>query len=491
MKKYALLLLLSAIFIFAFSTQAFAVTSKISFTQNAVENGTINISNYTLDKRATVTYGKNSNGSLIKDSSGDVILNPDINTDEGQYEVSFLCYSNLKQIDFEYGLLEYLIKANKTIKISFQNGMVISFSPQALTTKEYKAAKAEGIRPTMRLLFNILNAADRQSFTSEQKQVLQDNGIYPYPGVDTYFKSSQMNPTGLYAESSTAFEVKLSTVIYGKEKTTCASFAAPVTVTAPYDAAAIDKQLLSALKINGSTFSFYTYENSWKKVASTVNTSNETVAVSSESVGIYMAIYQSSSQSSTPTTTTPTSKTGFVDLAGNWSESDITYLQNKNVIRNEGSYFYPNRAITRAEYAVYLTRVLSLAEKSTAAGQFSDLNPAKYYYQDVITAASYGLVRGVGDGKFAPDASITRQEMAAMITNALEYRGHSTTIDGTEINTYGDNAKIGSWAKASCGIVTKLGLMNGKVGGLFAPAATTSRAEAAVILARLHRYLYN
>ena len=57
------------------------------------------------------------------------------------------------------------------------------------------------------------------------------------------------------------------------------------------------------------------------------------------------------------------------------------------------------------------------------------------------------------------------------------------------LSSFTDQTSISAWAKTSCAAVVKAGLISGKQGSKFAPQDTTTRAEAAVILARLCRYI--
>ena len=100
-------------------------------------------------------------------------------------------------------------------------------------------------------------------------------------------------------------------------------------------------------------------------------------------------------------------------MAGHWAENDVLYLQAKNVILSSSGSFLPAQNITRAEFAVYITRMLTLTASTSAEGKFTDLNKSAYYYDAVILAASNGLISGKTATTFAPQAAITRQEMAA------------------------------------------------------------------------------
>ncbi|MDK2985702.1 MAG: hypothetical protein PWQ96_1344 [Clostridia bacterium] len=100
-----------------------------------------------------------------------------------------------------------------------------------------------------------------------------------------------------------------------------------------------------------------------------------------------------------------------------------------------------------------------------------------------------GLVQGYHDGTFRPDAEITREEMAVILSRAIKYTGFSINLDGKEIERFlekfADQDQISSWAKESIALAAKVEIINGYHDGTFAPNKDTTRAESVVMLARM------
>ena len=100
----------------------------------------------------------------------------------------------------------------------------------------------------------------------------------------------------------------------------------------------------------------------------------------------------------------------------------------------------------------------------------------------VVTAWCLGIVDGVGNGSFAPDRSITRQEAAAMLTRAAKVL--DLTARGTAA-AFADSGDVADWAKEPVDFVSRLGVMGGVGNGKFGPTGTYTREQAMLTMLRL------
>lgn len=144
--------------------------------------------------------------------------------------------------------------------------------------------------------------------------------------------------------------------------------------------------------------------------------------------------------------------------------------------------------ISRAEFAAYIVRTLNVTA-STAKNPFTDVAAGNEYYAEILTAANAGLVAGRTANSFAPDASVTRQEMAVLFQRALNHQKMTYSVDSTKLDAMPDAADVADWAGNGAAACVNTGLIAGKDGGKFAPLATTSWAEAVVMLNRLHNMI--
>ena len=120
-------------------------------------------------------------------------------------------------------------------------------------------------------------------------------------------------------------------------------------------------------------------------------------------------------------------------------------------------------------------------EGDATALTFSDLTGKEHWAKQAIAqAAAAGIVSGYPDGRFGPEGTITRAEMAVMIANAL---GQST--DAYATTAFTDDADIPAWAKNAAESIRRLGIVIGRGGNSFVPDGAATRAEAALMLLRI------
>ena len=172
-----------------------------------------------------------------------------------------------------------------------------------------------------------------------------------------------------------------------------------------------------------------------------------------------------------------------------WAKADIEQMQQAGIVSSNLAYSKVNQAITRDEFVAYLVRVLRLSgEKVEFQGKFTDVSTSNPYYNEIYIGVKNGLVSGTAADKFSPSAKITREEMAAFFTRALNFKNHQVSNDLTKLSQMADSGKISAWAKLSCAAAVNEGLITGQPQGssvIFAPKANTTRAEAIVMLNRL------
>ncbi|WP_158289491.1 S-layer homology domain-containing protein [Paenibacillus flagellatus] len=185
-------------------------------------------------------------------------------------------------------------------------------------------------------------------------------------------------------------------------------------------------------------------------------------------------------------------KKSFADLNGHWAQSDIELLASKLVVQGTSAErFEPDRGVTRAEFAGLLVRALGMSREKTASSGFDDVSADDWFAGAVNAAARKGLVTGTGDGRFDPNAPISREQMAVIVSRVLamigksgEERAAADSSDG-----FADASNISGWAQEAVGQVVRAGIMNGTDGGRFDPSGSASRAQAAVMLKRLLQHV--
>ncbi|TYA10180.1 S-layer protein [Paenibacillus faecis] len=172
----------------------------------------------------------------------------------------------------------------------------------------------------------------------------------------------------------------------------------------------------------------------------------------------------------------------FSDLNGHWARLDVETMANKLIVKGtDDGRFEPEQSVTRAELAAMLVRMLGLVSASETAA-FRDIS-GKWYEAEITAAFRAGLVKGDENGDFRPDAAVSRQEMFVMISRAMETAGF-THLSAERFALYADHATIAGWAAPAVESLTEAGLLKGNPSNLVKPLQTATRAEAAAILAR-------
>lgn len=236
---------------------------------------------------------------------------------------------------------------------------------------------------------------------------------------------------------------------------------------------------------NGDPAAYYlnAAKNLWEPVPNiTVNKNANTVTFEANHFSKYTVMAK------TPEKAPETVKT-FADIAGHWAKADIELIAAKGIVSGKAAnLFDPNGKVTRAEFAAIVAKALNLAPQAAKAS-FNDVQAADWYAGAVGAAVEAGIIKGYADGSFKPNAHVTRQEVAAMVVQAMKAAKVDIAITEAEINQYltqfKDGDKISAWAKAVVAVAAKNNIIKGNAKGEFAPANNSTRAEAVVMIKQL------
>ncbi|WP_353928486.1 S-layer homology domain-containing protein [Desulfofundulus kuznetsovii] len=128
-------------------------------------------------------------------------------------------------------------------------------------------------------------------------------------------------------------------------------------------------------------------------------------------------------------TSAPPELKTFADIAGHWAQKEIEIMATKGFVAGVGdNKFAPEATVTRAEFAAILARMAGLTADPDGARRFNDVPQNAWYCGMVGAAAKAGLVRGTGEHSFAPNEPITREQMAAMMVRLMAREGQDMGI---------------------------------------------------------------
>ena len=224
--------------------------------------------------------------------------------------------------------------------------------------------------------------------------------------------------------------------------------------------------------VNG-TFSF----NGWKTADGTVLTGEQQLTADLTLHGVWTFTKKSSGGggggSHKPTVTIP-------DDVPTGLNGDDHYAY---IVGYPDSTVRPQNGITRAEVATIFFRLLTDETRnanSTKSNSYSDVAAGAWYNHAVSTLSAMGIVKGDSQGKFNPNAPITRAEFAA-IAARFDDKANTTAVDFSDIASH--------WAKNEISAAANNGWINGYTDGTFRPNNKITRAEAMTLVNRVLKRL--
>ena len=151
------------------------------------------------------------------------------------------------------------------------------------------------------------------------------------------------------------------------------------------------------------------------------------------------------------------------------------------IIGDEHGAFRPDAPITRAEVAAIFSRLAKMDENKTYAADYSDVEKGMWYTNYIGFLTSTGVLQGFGDefNSFKPNNYITRAEMCAVISRAMNYKV------STEATSFEDVATAAPWAVYYVDTLHKAGVINGYSSTEFGADKNITRAETVTMINRL------
>ena len=174
----------------------------------------------------------------------------------------------------------------------------------------------------------------------------------------------------------------------------------------------------------------------------------------------------------------------FTDIHNHWAADNILFAASRGLLSGTSdTTFSPNTGMTRGMFVTALGRLAGINPDSYKTGKFTDVKADAYYAPYVNWAAQNGIVEGVTATTFAPDTNINREQMAVIMANYAKKLGYDLPKTLQAV-TFADNAQISSWAKNAVRTMQQAGILSGKNGNKFDPKGTATRAEVATVLRR-------
>jgi len=175
----------------------------------------------------------------------------------------------------------------------------------------------------------------------------------------------------------------------------------------------------------------------------------------------------------------------YKDATAAWAKDAVARAAAKLLLAGESAdTFGVNSSITRAEFTSMIVKGLGILPVSGTA-PFQDVAANSKYAGDIAAAKKLGLIQGKSETSFDPDSTISRQDIAVILTNVQSYLGVKTDADASKLNAFADAKDIAAYAKPAVASAVQEGIMIGKSSTTFDPKADLTRAQAAVIVIRI------
>jgi len=147
-------------------------------------------------------------------------------------------------------------------------------------------------------------------------------------------------------------------------------------------------------------------------------------------------------------------QSSFSDVQGNWAQSCIAELTQKNIISGypDGS-FRPNNPVTRAEYAAMVGKAFPNAPRNRGAVRFVDVSSSYWAYNAVSYASQTGFLSGYPGNVFNPGQSIPRAQVLVSLASGLNFAPAQPVA--TTLGLFADASAIPGYAQSGIAAATE------------------------------------
>lgn len=176
----------------------------------------------------------------------------------------------------------------------------------------------------------------------------------------------------------------------------------------------------------------------------------------------------------------------FSDVAETaWYYSAVRFIAAREITLGIGGGLYgPDAQITRGEFLVMLMRAYGIDPDDEPKDNFADAGNT-YYTNYLAAAKRLGITNGIGNNQYAPDVSISRQDMFVLLYRALDVLGELSDSSRTaDLSAFRDTDLISGYAQEAFECFVAAGVVSGS-NGMLNPTGQSTRAEMAQVLYKL------
>ncbi|MGE5613482.1 MAG: S-layer homology domain-containing protein [Bacillota bacterium] len=192
------------------------------------------------------------------------------------------------------------------------------------------------------------------------------------------------------------------------------------------------------------------------------------------------------------------------NIRGHWAEEEIRIMFGLEVFKGDGTHFYPDNFMSRAEFAAAMDQVARevpqdpmlsarpvaqrrIQSKEPVISPFDDVSIENIYFSQIKRSFDRGLMNGVGRNLFGPNEGITRADAVVAFVRALGFENLAPSPYA--VTTFRDNDLIPSYARNAAYVAQRIGLIQADGKGNMNPRKKITKAEGAIMFNNLIKYL--
>ncbi len=181
------------------------------------------------------------------------------------------------------------------------------------------------------------------------------------------------------------------------------------------------------------------------------------------------------------------SEAGFYDVyKHDWYADAVDYVAANGISNGTpGNTFSPDMVMQRGMLLTMLYRLAGSPDVTGLTHPFTDLKETEYYYSAVVWAYNQGIAKGTGGNIFAPEAELTREQLATFL---FRYAGaENSDYTPGDLTVFTDAGEIGDYAETAMAWAVGVDILHGAGDGALAPLRSATRAEMAQLLTNYSR----
>ena len=173
----------------------------------------------------------------------------------------------------------------------------------------------------------------------------------------------------------------------------------------------------------------------------------------------------------------------FTDVTeDSWYNDAVAYVYGHGLMTGTDSRtFSPDTVTTRGMIVTMLYRLEN--EPEVSGSSFADVAAGSWYADAVTWAEQNDIVNGYDDDTFAPNDTITREQLGTIFYRYASYKGYDVS-ESADLGNFSDDSAVSSYAQTALSWANAAGLINGMGDGTLSPKGSATRAQAAAIIMR-------